>query len=603
MRVVRVVWLGVALAACVACRVNAPPAQATDAVPLGPFPAHPRELYESYGRAFMVVTQGDASTRAARRMFELGGNVVDAAAAASFALAVERPQSTGIAGGGFMMLRLTGERDVLAVDFRETAPAKASRDMYLDGEGNAILGRSTNGIFASGVPGMVAGVLEVHEKFGKLDRATILAPAIALAEDGFDVYPHLASAIKQRADVLRRSPEALTIFFAGRETPLAVGDRIRQPGLAKVLREIARKGRDGFYKGWVARALLAEQKRQGGLITAEDLAGYQVKFREPVHGEYGPYTVFSMPPPSSGGIHVIEILNILEGYSGEALDPYGPTALHRTASAMAMAFFDRARYLGDPDFVRVPVAALTSQRYADDWRRRIPPQTAVHLTPTDVPDAFRYESPETTHFTIADAEGNVVSSTQTVNGWLGSGVVVRGAGFVLNNEMDDFSVKPGVPNMYGVVGSEENAVAARKRPLSSMSPTLVLRDGAPILALGSPSGSQIITCVTLSLMNYLSYRMPLWESVAALRYHHQWTPDKLLVEAPGLPADTTRALRAMGHDVVMGGIGCKVEAIAYEDGRLHGVADPRGEGLAAGEGPIAEPARITPTQPQAIPQD
>jgi gamma-glutamyltranspeptidase/glutathione hydrolase len=433
---------------------------------------------------------------------------------------------------------------------------------------------------------MVAGVLSIHEKYGKLKRADVLQPAIDLAETGFEVYAHMAAAIQDRKEVLKKSPEALAIFFKDGDKPLVIGDRVRQPGLGKVLREIAKTGRDGFYKGWVADALVAEQKRQGGVITAKDLTSYEVKFRKPVQGEYGPYTILSMPPPSSGGVHVVQMLNILEGYTSPGPDPYAAPAVHHTASAMQLAYADRAKYLGDSDFVRVPVLGLTSQRYADGLRRHITEDKALRVSTNRLEDPLKYESPETTHFTIADREGNVVASTQTVNGWFGSGVVVRGGGFVLNNEMDDFSSKPGVPNKFGVTGGEENAIAPGKRPLSSMSPTIVVQNGKPVLALGSPAGSQIINCVMLTVLNVLAYRLPLWDAVTALRYHHQWTPDVLLVEEPGFPEPTMQALRAMGHNVKVGGIGCKVEAIAYEPGGLRGVADPRGEGLAAGEKPI-----------------
>ncbi len=585
--------------------VSSTPPPPPPPIPIANFPARARELYESTGDQFMVVTQGEATTKAARAMFEQGGNVIDAAAAASFAVAVERPQSTGIAGGGFMMIHLADTKDVMAVDFREMAPEKANRDMYLDAQKNVVKNLSTDGGLASGVPGMVAGVLAVHQKYGKLSREAILKPAIELADGGFEVYTHLAAAIAQRKEVLKKSPEALTIFFKdGKEAePLKVGDRIRQPGLAKVLKEIAKKGPDGFYKGWVADALVAEQKRQGGIISLKDLASYEVKFRKPAQGDFGPYTIVSMPPPSSGGIHVVEILNILEGFSGDMGYPYSTSTVHRTASAMEMAYFDRANYLGDSDFVKVPIAGLTNQRYADDWRARIDPAKATHLSTEKLQNAFKYESPETTHFTIADKAGNVVASTQTINGWLGSGVVVKGGGFVLNNQMDDFSAKPGVPNSFGVIGGEENAIAPKKRPLSSMSPTIVLRDGKPVLALGSPAGSQIINCVTLSILNYVSYRMPLWDAITAVRYHHQWTPDQILVEAPGLPEPTEKALKDMGYTIKTDGIGCKIQAIAYEEGRLHGVSDPRGEGLAAGEKPIPTPKPTQPTPSGKVHQD
>lgn len=313
-----------------------------------------------------------------------------------------------------------------------------------------------------------------------------------------------------------------------------------------------------------------------------------MKFRQPVHDDFGDYEVFSMPPPSSGGVHIVEILNVLEPMQLPKTKPYSAEAVHPTASAMQMAYHDRAKYLGDSDFVKVPLATLTSDGYAAQLRETIDPDHAKKYTEVKLPDPRKAESKETTHFTIADSEGNVVTSTQTINGWFGSGVVVPGTGMVLNNEMDDFSAKPGVPNKFGLVGGKENAIQAGKRPLSSMSPTIVMLKGKPVLALGSPSGSQIITCVALTALNYLTYKMPLYDSVTALRYHHQWTPDQLLVEAPGFPKETTDRLKAMGHDVQVGDIGCKVQAVALEDGNLRGVSDPRGEGLAAGDGPVPQ---------------
>jgi gamma-glutamyltranspeptidase/glutathione hydrolase len=509
---------------------------------------------------------------------------------------VERPQSTGIAGGGFMLVRLAKAREPLAFDFREMAPSKAHRDMFLDSNGQVISDASTLGAQASGVPGMVAGVLAIHEKYGRLPRAVVLQPSIDLAERGFAVYSHLAEALEESKAVLKKSPAAVGIFFEGGnpERPLRLGARLRQPQLARVLREIAAKGRDGFYKGWVAEALVAEQRRLGGMISMEDLAKYEVKVRAPVHAEYGPYRVYSMAPPSSGGVHIAQMLNIVGGYGDQVarpgrasrIYPFAPLIVHRTATVMQMAYHDRALYLGDTDFVHVPVNELTSPAYAASWRRLIRDDQALHLEASEGPRPTAAESHETTHFTLGDAEGNVVSSTQTINGWFGSGVVVPGAGFVMNNEMDDFSAKPGVPNKFGVTGGEENAIAGGKRPLSSMSPTIVLAGGEPVLALGSPSGSQIINCVLLTTLNYLTYGLPLWESVAAVRYHHQWKPDEILVEKPGFSPELAAALRDRGHNLKVGQIGCKVEAVAYEGGSLHGVADPRGEGLAASEKPL-----------------
>lgn len=561
-------------------------------------PERTRANYDATGDKFIVASQGEATSLAAKRMFELGGNVVDAAAAASFTIAVERPQSTGIAGGGFMLVHFADKNETIAVDFRERAPARAAETMYQDKHGEVIDGRSTEGALAVGVPGMVAGVLDVHAKHGKLTRAQVLAPAIALAEQGLTVYPHLAFAISRMKPVLWKSEAARSIFFDAQGEPLALGAVLKQPDLAKVLRAIADKGAPGFYAGWVAKALVAEQKQQGGLISQADLTSYEVKYRPIVSDDYGPYKIVSMPPPSSGGTHVVEILNILEQAPIAQAGAYSATALSWTTAAMQFAYRDRAKYLGDSDFVTVPVKALTSDPYADSLRATIDPAKAHKAT--DIPgfDPFKYESKETTHFTLGDRDGNIVSSTQTINGWFGSGVVVKGTGMVLNNEMDDFSAKPGVANKFGLVGGPENAIKPGKRPLSSMSPTIVFKDDKPVLALGTPSGSQIISCVALTALNYLTYKLPLYEAVSALRYHHQYLPDELVVEAPGLPTAVADDLIARGYHVKTGEIGCKIQAVAYEGGKLHGVSDPRGEGLVANEATTApravQPAQTTP---------
>jgi gamma-glutamyltranspeptidase/glutathione hydrolase len=546
-------------------------------------PERTRANYDATSEKFVVASQGEATSLAAKRMFELGGNVVDAAAAASFTIAVERPQSTGIAGGGFMLVHLAANNQTLAVDFRERAPARAAEKMYQNKQGEVVEGRSTEGPLAVGVPGMVAGVLDVHAKHGKLTRAQVLEPAIALAEQGLRVYPHMAFAIEKMTPVLSKSEAARSIFFDDAGQALKVGATLKQPELAKVLRSIAEKGAPGFYAGWVAKALIAEQKQQGGLITQADLTGYQVKYRPVVTDDYGPYKIVSMPPPSSGGTHVVEILNILEQAPLVDAGAYSPTALSWTTSAMQLAYRDRAKYLGDSDFVKVPVKALTSDAYADSLRATIDPARAQKSTGIAGFDPYQYESKETTHFSVGDHDGNIVSSTQTINGWFGSGIVVKGTGMVLNNEMDDFSAKPGVANKFGLVGGPENGIKPGKRPLSSMSPTIVFKDDKPVLALGSPSGSQIITCVALTALNYLTYKLPLYDAVSALRYHHQYLPDELVVEAPGFPAPLAKELETRGYSVKTGEIGCKIQAIAYEQGKLHGVSDPRGEGLVANE--------------------
>lgn len=560
------------------------PSLQTTPAPVADFPARDRKLYESVGEKFMVVSQGEATTRAAREIFLQGGNTVDAAAAASFTIAVERPQSTGLAGGGFMVLHLPKKQvKDIAVDFRERAPLKAKEKMYQDAKGELVPGLSTDGALAVGVPGMVAGIIETHRRYGKLSLKQVLKPAIELAEKGYPVYAHLAAAIKDKQAILLKSKEARAIYFTPEGLPLAEGQKVTQPGLAKVLRAIAEKGRDGFYKGWVAEAILKEQKALGGMISQRDLDTYSVAFRKPVSGKYGEYEVVSMPPSSSGGVHVIEILKTVSGFPLAEQGAYDSASVHETASAMQLAFYDRSKYLGDSDFVKVPLKGLTSDAYTAALRKSIVLDKAKRFTEVKNPDPNTYESKETTHFTIADAQGNVVVSTQTINGWFGSGVVVENTGLVLNNEMDDFSSKPGAPNKFGVIGGTSNAIAPQKRPLSSMSPTIVKKAGKPVLALGSPSGSQILTCVALTALNYLTYKMPLYESVTALRYHHQWTPDKLTVEAPGFSPELTAKLKSIGYDVETGGIGCKVQAVSFEKSGLRGVSDPRGEGMASGE--------------------
>ncbi len=537
--------------------------------------------HEAFGTKYMIATQGEAASRAGAKMFELGGNAIDAAAAISFAIAVERPQSTGIGGGGFMLIHLAEEKNIVSADFRERAPLKAYETMYQDKKGEVIPRLSVDGILAAAVPGMVAGVLEIHERYGKLERKEILTPAIELAENGFAIYDHLARAIKARKDLLAQSPAAKAIFLKADGEPLEEGDWLKQPNLAKTLKTIAKNGRAGFYSGWVAEALVKEEQRLGGLITQQDLDSYEVKFRQPIQGSYEDYEIYSMPPPSSGGVHVVQILNILEGKL-ESTAPNSARNMHLTASAMQMAFADRARYLGDTDFVEVPLTGLTSKEYAKKLYAQIPADQARASKVIEAGEPTAKESNETTHFTVMDIAGNVVTSTQTINGWLGSTVVVPGTGFLLNNEMDDFSAKPGVANMFGAIGGRENAIEPGKRPLSSMSPTIVMKEGKPVMALGSPAGTRIITCVTLTMLNYLEYDKGLYEAVAAPRYHHQWLPDEIRVEEDGFEEATLAELESMGYKINRKDYGCKVQAIAREGKRLHGVSDPRGAGLSIG---------------------
>lgn len=552
-----------------------------------------RATHEFKGQKIAIASQGEASSRAGLEIARLGGNAVDVAAAVSFMISVERPQSTGIGGGGFMILYNPTSGLSSAIDFREMAPAGASENMFLDPKtGELIKAKSTEGIHAGAVPGLVAGVLEAFEKHGsgKVTRAQILAPAIKLAREGFKVYDHLAKAIAAQKEVLTLYPSSKKIFLKEDGSPLKEGDLLIQEDLARTLEEISKKGKSGFYSGNVAQKILSQQKKLGGLITAKDLKDYQVKWRKPVTGTFNGYEIVSMPPPSSGGTHVIQILN---GVENEGLSQKGPLAvesIHRTASAMQRAFADRAEFMGDTDFAPkpVPLGGLLSKKY---MKSRLSGFDLKKATPSDgvgapgvrFGDPFPYESSETTHFTVMDQSGFTVTSTQTINGWMGSGVVVDGAGFLINNEMDDFSTKAGSPNMFGAVGGKQNAVAPKKRPLSSMSPTLVLKDKKTFMALGSPSGTRIISCVALTLLNVLEYKMPLWDAVSALRYHHQWSPDEIRVEPPFFDTKTESALKNLGYKVNNSDLGCQVQAVMKVEDGLVSVSDRRGFGLATGE--------------------
>ncbi|OUR96663.1 gamma-glutamyltransferase [Halobacteriovorax marinus] len=544
-----------------------------------------------------ITTQGVFASRAAHAMFKKGGNIIDAAMAASFVLAVERPQSTGLGGGGFALFHdVKRDKDFpLTVDFREKAPIKAHEKMFLDDQGNVISRMSLDGIFSSGVPGMVAGMTELHKSHGSLPLKVVMRDAIDLAAKGFKVYPELAYALSRRENIIKRFKATCKIFCNKKGEILKEGDLLVQRDLAKTLRTIARKGRRGFYKGWVAKALVGEHRRLGGLMTYNDLNKYNVKYRDPIRANYHGYEVFSMSPPSSGGVHIVEILNILKN---DDLKTYGvqhARTVHLRASAMQAAFSDRANYLGDSDYTYVPVVGLTSQKYADEVRHSIPENQALNgLWSNFSNDPFKYdakndselikkyESPETTHFTIADGKGNVFVSTQTLNGYLGSGIVVPGTGILLNNEMDDFATKPGANNLFGAVGGKKNLVQPEKRPLSSMSPTIVLKDGKPVLALGTPAGTKILTCVVQTIMNYLDHDMPLYEAITATRIHHQWKPNILYIEDSKLPKNTIEHLKRMGHELRFKKFGCRIQAIAFENGKLHGVSDPRGRGLVSG---------------------
>lgn len=537
-----------------------------------------KSRYQTTSKGAIISSQGDASSKAGQLMFQKGGTIVDAAIAVSFAISVERPQSTGIGGGGFLIFYEKKTSKFHVFDFREQAPLKSSSNMFLEKDGSPNPLRSIYGALSVGTPGLVKGLWEIHQKFGKLQWHQLLEPAIELAERGFPVYKHLEEAIAEESPELRKDAEALKIFFHANGQPLKSGDTLKQSDLARSLRLIAKDGVDAFYKGSIAQSIVDTVSDRGGILNLTDLANYQVKTREPVRVKFRDFEIVSMPPPSSGGTHIIQILNMLELQNISQWGPQHPEAIHRTATAMQIAFADRAKYMGDPDFSAVPVSELTSKSYAQHLQRYFSSSAlSSSLFPLKkIPDG----PTETTHFTLADKDENVIVSTQTINGWFGSTVIARGTGIVLNNEMDDFAQSIGASNLFGAIGGENNLVAPEKRPLSSMSPTIVLKDNRPFLALGTPSGTRILTCVTQVILNVIEYKLPLYEAVAATRIHHQWQPEELAIEEPFFPGQTIDKLRLKGHKVVSFPIGCEIQAVQRTGDQWLGVSDPRGVGLA-----------------------
>ena len=521
----------------------------------------------------MVASEQALATRVGVDILQRGGNAVDAGVAVGFALAVVLPNAGNIGGGGFMMIHDAKTGKNVALDFREMAPAKASRDMYLDPQGNVAPGRSLFTHLAVGVPGTVAGLAHALHKYGTMKLADVMKPAIELAEKGYIVSPSLAQNLAAERDHLGQWESSKAIFFKqGR--PLQAGERLVQKDLARSLRLIARQGPAVFYRGEIGQKIVAEMAQHGGLITMDDLKNYKVVEREPVVGSYKGYEVMSMPPPSSGGVHIIEMLNLLERYPLKQYGVNSAQTIHLMAEAMKLAYADRAEYLGDPDFNKVPVQGLTSRAYADALAQKIDPDHATPAAAIKPGKPQPYESDQTTHFSVADQAGNLVATTYTLNLNFGSGIVAQGTGITLNNEMDDFSAKPGVPNAFGLVGGEANAVAPGKRPLSSMSPTFVLKDGKPFLVTGSPGGSRIITTTLQTILNVIEHDMNIAEATITPRIHHQWAPDQLRVER-GISADTLKILRDKGQNISIQPAMGRTQSIELKDGRFYGFSDPR----------------------------
>jgi gamma-glutamyltranspeptidase/glutathione hydrolase len=521
--------------------------------------------------AGLVVADSEPASAAGMEILKRGGNAVDAAIATALALSVVDQASSGLGGGGFMVIYRAKDKKSFALDFRETAPAASRRELYLQ-DGKPVPALSLTGGLAVAVPGEVAGLVEAQKRFATLPLTTLAAPAIRLASGGFPLDPTLRIAIERQQSAMKRFADLGNIYLNDGAVP-AEGFRIRQPALAETLKEIAGKGAAVFYQGWIGEAIVDAVRKAGSVMTADDLKNYKAVWREPLVGSYRNHTVITMPPPSSGGLAVLQMLNVLEGYKLEQYQHDSPAYLHLLTEVMKHAFADRAQFLGDPDFVHVPIRKLTDKKYAEWIRHRISPDK------THPPSYYGYynynaEKGGTTHFSVIDRFGNAVACTQTVNTRFGSKLLVARTGIVLNNEMDDFAIHPGVGNVYGLVGNEANSLQPNKRPLSSLAPTIILRDGRPELVVGAAGGPRIITATLQTILNVLDFHMPVGAAVEAPRIHHQWLPDRLNVEVK-IPAETRKELEKRGHTLRQQTELGVVQAITWQDATMSGAADTR----------------------------
>jgi gamma-glutamyltranspeptidase/glutathione hydrolase len=538
------------------------------------FPGISQASPPAEGSRGMVVTAHHEASAVGRTIMLAGGNAIDAAVAVGYALAVVDPCCGNIGGGGFMLIR-RADASRIVINFRERAPRAASRDMFLDPAGEVRREASLNGYRAAGVPGTVMGLDRALAAYGRLGRAAIMAPAIALARDGFLLGPADAAIIAARAPRLAADPEAARIFLRSDGTPYRAGDRLVQADLAATLAAIAERGPGAFYRGPIAAAVATASAAHGGIMTEQDFADYTVAETAPVACSYRSYRVYSAPPPSSGGTILCEMLNVLVGWDLPGLGQRSPQTLHLMAETMRHAYVDRNSALGDPEFVADLRPRLLSAAHAAAIRAAIDPAKATPSTALG-PGIPPHEAAETTHYSVVDGEGNAVAVTYTLNGNFGAGVVAPGTGFLLNNEMDDFTVKPGAANLLGLVQGSANAIAPGKRPLSSMSPTIVEQDGRPVLVLGSPGGPRITTTVLQTMLNIIDFGLSPADAVAAPRVHHQWLPDILSYERGGIAVETVAALAERGHRLAERPPWGAVELIAIgPDGRLLGVNDPR----------------------------
>lgn len=533
----------------------------------------------------MVVSASKYASQVGIDILKNGGNAVDAAVAMGFALAVTYPQAGNIGGGGFMVIKL--KDSVYTIDYREKAPSGSTRNMFLNDKGEFLPDKSQVGHLSSGVPGSVAGMLYALEKFGTKSREEVLAPAITLAEDGFDMEQKLAESLNSNFDLFKKFPSSSKVLSKG-GLNFTAGDRFVQKDLANTLKLISIHGRDGFYKGITAELIIKEMQLGGGIITSADLESYMPVERTPIHITYKGYDVYSMPPPSSGGIALAQLLNMVEYEQvPDRNDVYNGVKdysnyLHTVIESMKRVYADRSEHLGDPDFWKVPVNELISKEYAKNRKKEI----GDNATPPGEikPGVFVKESDQTTHYSVIDKEGNMVSVTTTLNNTYGSGVIVDGAGFLLNDEMDDFASKPGEPNMFGLIGSDANAIEPGKRMLSSMTPTIILKDKAPFMVVGSPGGGRIITSVFTTIVNVIDFHMALDSAIDKQRFHHQWQPEYLQYEAGAVDDEVMAKLIEKGHQVKQISDYGRVEAILvdWKNHTFYGHSDRRGYGAAIG---------------------
>ena len=522
----------------------------------------------------MVVSQRRIASEVGAQILREGGNAVDAAVATALALAVVLPRAGNLGGGGFMMIYSEEQNKTIAIDYREMAPLGATRDMFLDKKGNYDRKKAQFSLLSAGVPGTVAGLHYALTKYGTFSWSKVIEPAIKLAKEGFIVPHDLSSILNNYRNRLTRNEATAKAYYKANKVPYSAGEVIKLPDLAWTLMQLQESGPAAFYKGKIAEKIVSEMERNGGLITAKDLANYEVKERAPLKGSYKGYEIVSMPPSSSGGVHLIQMLNMLEQFSLKDMGFGSAETIHLLSEVMKRAYADRSTYLGDTDFVSVPLKGLINKNYAKSLLKEISLKEVTSSKDIGSGNPLPYESPDTTHFSVMDDKGNVVSNTYTLNFSYGSGIVIPGTGILMNNEMDDFSSKKGVPNAYGLVGYEANEIEGKKRPLSSMTPTIVFKDKKPYLVLGSPGGSRIITTVLQVVLNVLEHNMNVMQAVVSPRIHHQWLPDVLLMEE-GFSSDTKTLLEMKGHLIKPSRTMGSVQAIISKDNYFYGAADPR----------------------------